>query len=95
MQRFRFNLASVKDVRKQDEDAAMRLLADRMSAARAAQAAAERSLANHRAAQDRLRTPKGPAGLILQADRDRDQARVRLEASARMLEERQHFGKFK
>ena len=90
MQRFRFNLASVKDVRKQDEDAAMRVLADRMSAARAAQAAAERSLANHRAAQERLRSPKGPAALVLQADRDRDQARVRLEASARMLEERRH-----
>jgi len=90
MQRFRFNLERVKDVRRQDEDAAMRVLADRMSAARAAQAAAERSLAAHRAAQERLRRPGGSAGLLLQADRDRDRARVRLEASARQLEERRH-----
>ena len=90
MQRFRFNLARVKDVRQQDEDAAMRVLADRMSDARAAQAAAERSLATHRAAQERLRSPGGSAGLLLQADRDRDRARLRLEASARQLEERRH-----
>jgi flagellar biosynthesis chaperone FliJ len=90
VQRFRFNLASVKDVRKQDEDAAMRALADRMAAARAAQAAAERSLASHRAAQERLRAPSGSAALLVQADRDRDTARVRLDASARQLEERRH-----
>ena len=90
MQRFRFNLERVKDVRQQDEDAAMRVLADRMAAARAAQAAAERSLAAHRAAQDAMRSPQGAALLLLQADRDRDRARLRLDASVRQLEERRH-----
>jgi flagellar biosynthesis chaperone FliJ len=90
MQRFRFNLARVKDVRQQDEDAAMLVLAERMAAARAAQAAAERSLAAHRAAQERLRRPVGAAALLVQSDRDRDQARMRLDSAARQLEERRH-----
>ncbi len=91
MKRFRFSLDAVRDLRSDREDAAKRVLAERLRAHQAARDAADQSLARHGAAEDALRgaTSTTAAGLV-QADRDRTAARVGLEQSARALEERGH-----
>ena len=65
----------------------MLALADRISTHARAQQAAELSLRRHRAAQAALAGAGRPAALLLQADRDRDQARLGLEAAVVELRE--------
>lgn len=81
MKRFHFTLDSVRDLREDRQTTAMVVLAARISTHARAQAAAEIALRRHRAAQTALAATGRPAALLLQADRDRDVARLGLEAS--------------
>jgi flagellar export protein FliJ len=87
MKRFHFTLDSVRDLREDRQTAAMMALADRISTHARAQQAAEISLRRHRAAQVALAGAGRPAALLLQADRDRDAARLGLEAAVVELRE--------
>src|SRR5215218_7755699 len=87
MKRFHFTLDSVRDLREDRQTAAMMALADRISTHARAQHAAEQSLRRHRAAQAALAGAGRPAALLLQADRDRDAARLGLEAAVVELRE--------
>src|SRR5436305_12821069 len=82
MQRFHFTLDSVRDLREDRQTAAMTALADRIRTHALAQAAAEASLRRHRAAETALAGAGRAAALLLQANRDRDAARVQPEAGA-------------
>jgi flagellar biosynthesis chaperone FliJ len=79
MKRFTFNLQAVKDLREDRETAALEALADRLRAHASAQSAAERSRARHVAAEE---------SVLVQADRDRDAARLGLETATLELSER-------
>jgi flagellar export protein FliJ len=87
MRRFTFTLDSVRDLREDRQTAAMMVLADRISTHARAQHAAELSLRRHHAAQAALAGAGRPAALLLQADRDRDAARLGLEAAVVELRE--------
>jgi flagellar export protein FliJ len=81
MQRFHFTLDSVRDLRDDRQTAAMMVLADRIRTHTRAQQAAEASLRRHRAAEHALAGAGRAAALLVQADRDRDAARLQLEAA--------------
>lgn len=87
MKRFSFTLDSVRDLREDRQTAAMMALADRIRTHARAQEAAEASLRRHRAAEDALAGAGRVAALLVQADRDRDAARLGLEAAAMELRE--------
>jgi len=88
MKRFTFNLQAVKDLREDRETAALEALADRLRAHASAQSAAERSRARHVAAEESLRRTRTTASVLVQADRDRDAARLGLETATLELSER-------
>jgi flagellar biosynthesis chaperone FliJ len=88
MKRFTFTLKAVKDLREDRETAALEALADRLRAHASAQSAAERSRARHVAAEERLRRTRTTASVLVQADRDRDAARLGLETATLELSER-------
>jgi flagellar export protein FliJ len=90
MRRFRFTLQTVRDLREHGESTARQALADRLRAHAAAQTAAEASLAKHRRAEEGLAGRRGPAALLVQADRDRDGARLGLERAILDLRDRSH-----
>ena len=82
MQRFHFTLDSVRDLREDRQTAAMMALADRIRTHAHAQAAAERVAAPATARREAALVGAGrAAALLVQADRDRDAARLRLEAA--------------
>ncbi len=87
MKRFRFTLETVRDLRDDRQTAAMLVLADRIRTHGHAQSAAEASLRRHRRAQQALAGAGRAAAMLVQADRDRDAARLSLESSAIDLRE--------
>jgi len=82
MQRFNFTLESVRDLREDLQTAAMMALADRIRTHERAQVAAEASLRRHQAAESALSGAGRAAALLVQADRDRNAARLQLEEAA-------------
>jgi flagellar biosynthesis chaperone FliJ len=88
MRRFTFNLQAVKDLREDRETAALEALAARLRAHASAQSAAERSRARHAAAEASLRRVRTTAAVLVQADCDRDAARLGLETATLELSER-------
>jgi flagellar biosynthesis chaperone FliJ len=88
MKRFTFTLQAVKDLREDREQAALEALAGRLRAHASAQTAAERSRARHAAAEDGLRRTRTTGAVLVQADRDRDAARLGLETATLDLSEK-------
>ena len=91
MKRFRFPLESVRDLREERQASAMVVLAGRVRAHQAAQAAAEARLDRHRRSEAALAkaVSSGPvsAHALVQADADRRGARLTLEEAAASLSE--------
>lgn len=89
MKRFRFPLESVRDLREERQTSAMVVLAGRVRAHQAAQAAAEARLDRHRRSEVALAkaVSAGPvrAQALVQADADRRGARLTLEGAAATL----------
>jgi flagellar export protein FliJ len=87
MQRFHFTLDSVRDLRDDRQTAAMMALADRIRTHERAKQVAEASLRRHRRAESALAGAGRAAALMVQADRDRDAARLGLEEATLELRE--------
>jgi len=87
MQRFHFTLDSVRDLREDRQTAAMMALADRIRTHARAKSAAEASLRRHRRSEAALAGAGRAAALLMQADRDRDAARIGLEEATLQLRE--------
>ena len=77
MQRFRFTLDAVRDLRREGETVAMQQLATQLARHEQARGAAAVSAERRRLAEERLRHPSGPAALLVQADREREAATSR------------------
>jgi flagellar export protein FliJ len=91
MKRFQFTLQSIRELRDERQSSAMLVLAARVRVHQAAQLAAEARLDRHRRSEIALRDAVGAgpvsARTLVQADADRNGARLTLEQAAATLSE--------